>query len=108
VKRIRARLSERVSAERLTAAGIDVYFGDARFAGPDSVTVDGDVLRFKKALIATGARPVRPPIAGLEESGYLTYENVFDLTECPKRLLVIGGGPVGCELAQAFARLGRG
>ncbi len=106
VKRIRARLSERVSAARLTAAGIDVYFGDARFAGPDSVTVDGNVLRFKKALVATGARPARPPIAGLEESGYLTYENVFDLTECPKRLLVIGGGPVGCELAQAFARLG--
>jgi pyruvate/2-oxoglutarate dehydrogenase complex dihydrolipoamide dehydrogenase (E3) component len=106
MRRIRARLSERVSAERLATSGIDVYFGDARFAGPDSVTVDGNVLRFKKALVATGARPVRPPIAGLEESGYLTYENVFDLTECPKRLLVIGGGPVGCELAQAFARLG--
>jgi pyruvate/2-oxoglutarate dehydrogenase complex dihydrolipoamide dehydrogenase (E3) component len=68
--------------------------------------VGGTVLRFKKALIATGARPARPPIPGLEEAGYLTYENVFDLTECPKRLLVIGGGPVGCELAQAFARLG--
>jgi pyruvate/2-oxoglutarate dehydrogenase complex dihydrolipoamide dehydrogenase (E3) component len=106
VKRIRARLTKRVSAESLAASGIDVYFGDARFAGPDSVTVNGSVLRFKKALVATGARPLRPPIAGLEESGYLTYENVFDLTECPKRLLVIGGGPVGCELAQAFARLG--
>jgi pyruvate/2-oxoglutarate dehydrogenase complex dihydrolipoamide dehydrogenase (E3) component len=106
VRRIRARLSARQSAERLTAMGIDVYFGEARFAGPDSVTVGGNVLRFKKALVATGARPVRPPIPGLEEAGFLTYENVFDLTECPKRLLVIGGGPVGCELAQAFARLG--
>jgi pyruvate/2-oxoglutarate dehydrogenase complex dihydrolipoamide dehydrogenase (E3) component len=106
VRRIRARLSARDSAERLTAMGVDVYFGEARFAGPDSVTVGGLVLRFKKALVATGARAVRPPIAGLEEAGYLTYENVFDLTECPKRLLVIGGGPVGCELAQAFSRLG--
>jgi pyruvate/2-oxoglutarate dehydrogenase complex dihydrolipoamide dehydrogenase (E3) component len=106
VRRIRARLSERGSAERLAAMGIDVHFGEARFAGPDSVTVGGNVLRFKKALVATGARPVRPPIPGLEEAGYLTYENVFDLTECPQRLLVIGGGPVGCELAQAFARLG--
>jgi len=83
-----------------------MHVGEARFAGPDSVTVGGNVLRFKKALVATGARPVRPPIPGLEEAGYLTYENVFDLTECPQRLLVIGGGPVGCELAQAFARLG--
>jgi pyruvate/2-oxoglutarate dehydrogenase complex dihydrolipoamide dehydrogenase (E3) component len=106
VRRIRARLSARDPVERLTAMGIDVYFGEARFAGPDSVTVGGLVLRFKKALIATGARPVHPPIAGLEEAGYLTYENVFDLTERPKRLLVIGGGPVGCELAQAFSRLG--
>ena len=106
VRRVRARLSKRVSAERLVAMGIDLYFGEARFAGPDSVTVGATVLRFKNALIATGARPVRPPIPGLEEAGYLTYENVFDLTECPKRLLVIGGGPVGCELAQAFARLG--
>jgi pyruvate/2-oxoglutarate dehydrogenase complex dihydrolipoamide dehydrogenase (E3) component len=106
VKRIHARLAERTSAERLAAMGIDVYFGEARFAGPDSVTVGANVLRFKKALVATGARPVHPPIPGLEEAGYLTYENVFDLTACPKRLLVIGGGPVGCELAQAFARLG--
>jgi len=106
VRRVRARLGKRDSTERLTAMGIDVYFGEARFAGPDSVTVGGKVLRFKKALVATGARPLHPAIPGLEEVGYLTYENVFDLTECPKRLLVIGGGPVGCELAQAFARLG--
>jgi pyruvate/2-oxoglutarate dehydrogenase complex dihydrolipoamide dehydrogenase (E3) component len=106
VRHVRARLSERESAGRLTEIGVDVYFGEARFTGPDSVTVEGRVLRFEKALIATGAAPMRPPIPGLEEAAYLTYENVFDLTECPKRLLVIGGGPVGCELAQAFARLG--
>ena len=106
VQRVRARLTELDSAERLTAIGIDVYSGAARFAGPRSVTVGAEVLHFEKALVATGGLPVCPPIPGLEEAGYLTYENVFDLTECPKRLLVIGGGPVGCELAQAFARLG--
>ena len=63
-------------------------------------------LRFRKALIATGARPDTPSIPGLVEAGYLTNENVFDLTELPRRLLVIGGGPLGCELAQAFCRFG--
>jgi pyruvate/2-oxoglutarate dehydrogenase complex dihydrolipoamide dehydrogenase (E3) component len=106
VRRIRARLSARGSAERLAAMGIELYFGEARFTGPDSVTVGGTQLRFKKALVASGARPIHPPIPGLKAAGYLTYESVFDLTECPRRLLVLGGGPVGCELAQAFARLG--
>jgi pyruvate/2-oxoglutarate dehydrogenase complex dihydrolipoamide dehydrogenase (E3) component len=106
VRRIRARLSKRVAPEELTALGIDLYRGEGRFVDARSVSVGGKLLRFQKALVATGARPVRPSIPGLEEAGYLTYENVFDLTECPKRLLVIGGGPVGCELAQAFARLG--
>jgi pyruvate/2-oxoglutarate dehydrogenase complex dihydrolipoamide dehydrogenase (E3) component len=104
--RIQARLSRAVSARRVSKAGVDVYLGEARFAGPDSVSVDGAVLRFKKAIIATGARPLTPPIPGLVEAGYLTNENVFDLTECPPRLLVMGGGPLGCELAQAFCRLG--
>ncbi len=103
---IRARLARREPAERLTAMGIDVYAGDARFAGADSVVVGDLTLRFETALVATGARAARPAIPGLEQAGYLTYENVFDLTECPARLLVIGGGPTGCELAQAFARLG--
>jgi len=106
MRRIQARLSRADSAQRLTEAGVDVYFGDARFAGPDSVMVAGDILRFKKALIATGARPLTPPIPGLAEAGFLTNENVFNLTECPRRLLVIGGGPLGCELAQAFCRFG--
>ena len=106
MRRIRARLARREPAERLTAMGIDLYAGHARFAGADSVVVGDLTLRFEAALVATGGRAVRPPIPGLEEAGYLTYENVFDLTECPERLLVIGGGPTGCELAQAFARLG--
>ncbi len=80
----------------------------ARRASPAPIrsTVDGAKLRFKKAMIATGARPDTPAIPGLVEAGYLTNENVFDLTELPRRLLVIGGGPLGCELAQAFCRFG--
>jgi pyruvate/2-oxoglutarate dehydrogenase complex dihydrolipoamide dehydrogenase (E3) component len=106
MRRIRARIGRRNSAERLSALGIDVYFGAARFTGPNTLAVDGRTLRFRKALIATGSRPLIPPVLGLVEAGYLTHENVFDLTECPRRLLVIGGGPLGCELAQAFCRFG--
>ncbi len=106
MRRIQARLSRAVSARRLREEGIDVYFGNASFVGPNSVAVAGEVLRFRKVLIATGARPAAQPIPGLAEAGYLTNENVFNLTECPRRLLVIGGGPLGCELAQAFSRLG--
>lgn len=90
---------------------VEVFFGDARFTGPDTVEVKdrrGDVttLRFRRAVIATGGRPAVPPIPGLGEAGFLTNETVFNLTALPARLAVIGGGPVGCELAQAFARLG--
>jgi len=106
MRRIQTRISRADSANRLSAEGIDVYFGDARFSGPRAVTVDEKTLPFKKALIATGARPLTPPIPGLAEAGYLTNENVFNLTECPRRLLVMGGGPLGCELAQAFCRFG--
>ncbi len=103
---IRARISRADSAQRLVAAGVDVFFGEARFTGADAVAVDGAKLRFKKAMIATGARPDTPAIPGLIEAGFLTNENVFDLVELPRRLLVIGGGPLGCELAQAFCRFG--
>jgi pyruvate/2-oxoglutarate dehydrogenase complex dihydrolipoamide dehydrogenase (E3) component len=106
MRHIQERLGRADSARRLSEAGVDVYFGEARFAAADTVAVAGEALRFKKALIATGARPQTPPIPGLAEAGYLTNENVFDLTECPPRLLVIGGGPLGCELAQAFCRFG--
>jgi len=103
---IRARISRADSVRRLADAGVDVFFGSARFTGTDSLTVDSTTLRFKKAMIATGSRPDMPSIPGLDEAGYLTNENVFDLTELPRRLLVIGGGPLGCELAQAFSRFG--
>ncbi len=106
MRRIRAHLSGEDSVRRLAASGVDVFFGELRFTGSRSATVDGVALQFKKALIATGARPNVPSIPGLAEAGYLTNENVFDLTELPPRLLVIGGGPLGCELAQAFCRLG--
>lgn len=106
MRRIRARISGADSVRRLTAAGVDVYFGQAVFTGLDSLVVDGTQLRFKKAIIATGSRPATPSIPGLAEVGYLTNENVFDLNELPRRLMVIGGGPLGCELAQAFCRFG--
>ncbi|MFP5405524.1 MAG: FAD-dependent oxidoreductase, partial [Gammaproteobacteria bacterium] len=106
VRRIRARLSGRESVRRLAAAGVDVFFADASFAGADTLALGAQTLRFEKALIATGARPNIPTVPGLAEAGYLTNENIFDLTELPRRLLVVGGGPIGCELAQAFCRLG--
>lgn len=106
VRRIRSHLSGGDSAARLRAIGVDVFFGEVRFTGADSLTVDGQTLRFRKALIATGASPNIPLVPGLVQAGYLTNENVFDLTELPRRVLVIGGGPLGCELAQAFCRLG--
>jgi pyruvate/2-oxoglutarate dehydrogenase complex dihydrolipoamide dehydrogenase (E3) component len=106
MRRIRARIAQPVSAPRLAAAGVDVFLGGARFTGTDRLTVDGTKLRFGKAMIATGARPEISSIPGLVDADYLTNENVFDLTELPRRLLVVGGGPLGCELAQAFCRLG--
>src|SRR5438045_4106884 len=106
VRSVRARIARQISAKGLAAHGVDLFFAEARFAGPDSVAVDADLLRFQKALIATGARPTAPSIPGLAEAGYLTHETVFELTERPNRLVVIGGGPTGCELAQAFCRLG--
>jgi pyruvate/2-oxoglutarate dehydrogenase complex dihydrolipoamide dehydrogenase (E3) component len=106
VRRVRARLSRDDSARRLAAAGVDVYFGDARFVSSNKLAVDGQTLGFRKALIATGARPHIPNIPGLAEAGYLTNDNVFELTGLPRRLLVIGGGPLGCEQGQAFCRLG--
>jgi pyruvate/2-oxoglutarate dehydrogenase complex dihydrolipoamide dehydrogenase (E3) component len=106
LRRLRARISHHDSARRFRELGVDVFLGEGRFAGPDRVEVAGKTLRFRRAVIATGARPVDPPIEGLAEAGYLTNETVFSITEQPRRLLVLGGGPIGCELAQAFRRLG--
>ncbi len=106
MRRLRANLSHHDSAERFRDLGVDVFLGEAAFVDDRTVAVAGARLAFKKAVIATGTHAAHPPIAGSAETGYLTNETVFNLTERPRRLLVIGGGPLGCELAQAFARLG--
>ena len=106
VRRIRARAGRVDSAPLVAAAGIDLFFGAASFVGPDAVEVDGLRLRFKKALIATGSRSLLPTIPGLDDAGYLTNKTLFDLTALPKSLLVVGGGPVGCQVAQAMSRFG--
>jgi pyruvate/2-oxoglutarate dehydrogenase complex dihydrolipoamide dehydrogenase (E3) component len=86
--------------------GAEVYLGHTRFTTPETVEVDGSRLHFRKAVIATGSDPLVPPIDGLRTGEYLTNESVFSLTELPTRLVAIGGGPLACELAQAFRRLG--
>ncbi len=107
MRRIRAGLSSHDSVERYSKElGIDVFLGQGKFTGPDSIEVEGKRLRFNKAAVCAGARPAAPLVPGIEEAGYLTNETVFGLTELPRRLAVIGGGPIGCELAQAFARMG--
>src|SRR5690606_26561878 len=90
----------------LREAGIDLFFGHARFEGPDRLALDGVPLPFDKALIATGAEPDVPDIPGLRDVGYFTNETIFGIGALPRRMLVIGGGPLGCELAQVFRRFG--
>ncbi len=106
MRRIRADLAPVDSAERFTGLGVDVFLGAGRFLGPDRLAVGDATLRFARAAICTGARATAPPIPGLAAAGYLTNETVFSLTALPPRLAVIGAGPIGCELAQAFARFG--
>lgn len=106
MRRLRARISPADSAERFRSLGVDVFLGGGKFVSPDTVEVGGARLRFRKAVIATGARASAPPIPGLDSVDYLTNETVFSLTELPQRLGVIGAGPIGCELAQAFAQFG--
>ena len=106
MRRLRSRISRWDSIDGLAGAGIDVFLGPGRFVSGDTVDVDGARLRFDKVVIATGSRPDMPDIPGLDKVELLTNENIFDLTELPKRLLVVGGGPLGCELAQAFSRFG--
>ena len=90
----------------LTRTGIEVVLGRARFRGPHALEVDGRILHSKRFVICTGSEPALPPIPGLSEVPKLTYNTVFDLQETPARLLVLGGGPIGVELSQAFQRLG--
>ena len=106
MRRLRAQISHTDSAHRFTSLGVDVFIGEGRFTGPDTVDVGGTTLRFSRAAVCTGGRAAAPPIPGLEDAGYLTNETVFSLTRLPARLAVIGAGPIGCELAQSFARFG--
>ena len=93
---VRSRLSHHDSARRFRdELGVDVFFGAARFTGPDSLAVEEKTLRFHRAAICTGSSPSVPPVPGLEETGYVTNETVFSLRVCPERLTVIGGGPIG-------------
>ena len=105
-QRIRNRIGQALSAPKLKAVGVDLYFGTARFTGVDSLDVDGLALRFKKALIATGSRPKPIDIPGLADAGYIDASTMMTLHSLPRRVLVIGGGVNGCEGAQALARLG--
>lgn len=106
VRTLRARIAPHDSAERFKSLGIDVFRGEGRFVARDVLEVEGQRLRFARAVIATGGRPLLPPIEGLAEAAPLTHETVWALTTLPPRLLVLGGGPIGCELAQSFRRFG--
>ncbi|HJX26648.1 MAG TPA: mercuric reductase [Thermoanaerobaculia bacterium] len=110
MRRLRAGISVHDSARRFQGLGVDVFLGDGRFTSPETIQVGGEVggktLRFRRAVVATGGRAAAPSIPGLAEAGYLTNETVFNLTELPGRLVVIGAGPIGCEMAQSFARFG--
>jgi pyruvate/2-oxoglutarate dehydrogenase complex dihydrolipoamide dehydrogenase (E3) component len=106
MRAVRDELAVNDSAARFTSLGVDVYFGSARFAARNAIEVGDTRLTFGRAVIATGARATVPPIVGLAEAGYLTNETVFDLSERPDRLVIVGGGPIGCELGQTFARFG--
>jgi pyruvate/2-oxoglutarate dehydrogenase complex dihydrolipoamide dehydrogenase (E3) component len=106
MRRLRADMSPNDSAQRFRDLGVDVFFGDARLSGPDAVTVAGKTLHFRRAIIATGTRPTIPAIPGLADAACLTNETIFSLAALPARMAVIGAGPIGCELAQAFARFG--
>lgn len=106
VRRIRAGMAPHDSARRFRELGVDVFLGEARFVDDGTIEVAGQRLKCARAVLATGARPVLPGMPGLAEAQPLTNETVFNLTAQPRRLAVVGAGPIGCELAQAFQRLG--
>jgi len=101
-----AKIAPHDSVERYTGLGVDVITGEGRISSPWTVEVNGQTLTTRNIIVATGARPFVPPIPGLDQAKPLTSDNLWDLTELPERLVVLGGGPIGCELTQAFSRLG--
>jgi len=102
VRQMRAFTGSFDAVSVAAGAGIDMFLGDGRFVGPDAVEVDGQRLRFRQALIATGSGPAVPDLPGLAAAAYLTNETVFELTELPRRLVCLGAGVVNCEMAQAL------
>ncbi len=106
VHRVINQVYQHESPEALRANGIDVILGDVRFLDPHTLSVNEDIFTARYVLLSTGAHPFIPPINGLDTVNYLTYENIWDLETLPEHLLVIGAGPIGCEMAQAFRRLG--
>lgn len=107
VRSARSQISQADAARAFSQRyGVDIFFGNAAFTGPATIDVNGTALRFRRAIIATGSNPVIPDIPGLANVGYFTNETIFNLTVASKNLAIIGGGPLGCELAQAFAMLG--
>jgi len=103
----RAKIAPNDSQERFESLGVDVFRGEARFVSPYEVDVTGQKLHAKNFVIATGSRAVIPKIEGIDKVPYFTNETIFDeLKEKPESMIVLGGGPIGCELGQAFARLG--
>ncbi|MBI5477418.1 MAG: mercuric reductase [Deltaproteobacteria bacterium] len=106
MRRLRARIAPNDSFERFSGLGVDMYQGEAKFVSGTRVEVNGVALDFSKAVIASGARAAVPPIPGLADAGFYTNETVFNLTSLAKRWLVLGAGPIGCELAQSFRRFG--
>ncbi len=106
MRRLRAGISEHDSAKRFRDLGVDVFLGEGKFVDRATIEIEGQRLTFSRAVIATGARAAHPTIPGLAEAGFLTNETIFSLTELPRRLCVLGAGPIGCEMAQAFRRLG--
>jgi len=106
VHRVINQVYQHESPEALRANGIDVILGDVRFLDSHTLSVNEDIFTARYVLLSTGAHPFIPPINGLDTVNYLTYENIWDLETLPEHLLVIGAGPIGCEMAQAFRRLG--
>lgn len=106
VQRIVEKVEPHDSVERYTGLGVDCIQGEALITSPYTVEVAGRTLTTRGIILATGAEPFVPPIPGLDQVDYLTSDNLWQLRELPKRLLVLGGGPIGCEMAQAFARFG--
>jgi pyruvate/2-oxoglutarate dehydrogenase complex dihydrolipoamide dehydrogenase (E3) component len=106
MREVIARIQPHDDPETIQKKGVETFQGTAEILGPGRVSVDGEAMATKRIVIATGSRPIVPPIAGLEDIGYLTHESALELDELPRRLLILGAGPIGLEFAQIFNRLG--